>query len=86
MKVVDTCSTSCWGEDDKTVESRSMLFLATLNASFESSAKKPCTGTLCCSRLALTSASGTERAGVNTGAKLSSSRPGNRIPLDLKLF
>lgn len=28
---------------------------------------------------------GMERGGVNIGAKLSESRPGNRIPLDFKL-
>ena len=81
-----TFCTSCWGEDDKTVERSSILLRATFNASAVSSAEKLCTGISRCARLASNSASDTERGGVKIDAKLSSSCPGKRISLDLKLF
>lgn len=83
-----TCKASCWGEDERTVERSSMLLRATSKASFVSSAVYVCTCTssnACWEKFAATSASATERGGVNMGARLSLSRPGNRIPLDFRL-
>lgn len=83
-----TCKASCSGEEEKTVLRSSILFLATSNASFDCSGVKLCTGIssgICWERPASNSEAETERGGVKIGAKLSLSRPGNRIPLDLKL-
>lgn len=88
-RLKNTCKASCWGEEDKTVVRSSILFLATSNASFVCSAVKLCTGRsrwICWGRASFNSDSDTERAGVNIGAKLSLSRPGNRMPLDFKLW
>ena len=91
----NTSRTSCWGDEDNTVERSSMLFLATSNASLVCSGVKLRTGISrwscmscwsCCARLASTSGAETEREGVKIGAKLSLSRPGKRIPLDFKLY
>ena len=89
-----TCRTSFWGEEDSTVERSSTLLRATSKASFTCTAGTVRAGTKLssgiswypsCAASEYDSASGTERGGVNIGARLSSSRPGKRIPLDLKL-
>uniref|UniRef100_A0A8R7P8V0 Uncharacterized protein n=1 Tax=Triticum urartu TaxID=4572 RepID=A0A8R7P8V0_TRIUA len=66
-----------------------MLLRATSKASFVSSAVYICICTsskVCWVKFAPASASATERGGVNMGAKLSLSRPGNRTPLDFRLY
>ena len=86
-----TSNASCGGEEDKTVERSSTLFRETSNASFICSTEKLWTGAswwACSNRdsLACDCVSETERGGVKIGAKLSSSRPGKRMPLDFKLY
>lgn len=84
----NTFKASCCGEDDKTVVRSSMLFRATSNVSLVCSGEKRWTGIswwTSWARLAFDSEAETERGGVNIGAKLSLSRPGNLIPLDLRL-
>lgn len=70
------------------MERSSTLFLAISNASFDCSAEKTCAGIsrlICSPRVTLDSEADTDLGGVKIGAKLSLSRPGNRMPLDLKL-
>lgn len=86
-----TCNASCVGDEDKTVERSSTLFRETSNASFICSTEKLWMGASwwACSNpnsLSCDCVSETERGGVKIGAKLSLSRPGNRMPLDFKLY